>query len=247
LKLEDSRLVRLVAYKLFQEGFLDQAQYLFDSVVKMRGEEPQSHRDLALVLEEKGNYQEAVNTFYKIVTTQWPPRFAHIEDEVIMEMNRAIYLAKNAGKTVDTSDIDKRFLELFTPDIKLTIAWDTDDTCIDLFVTEPNGEVCNYGNHQTKLGGWSTPDYPGCNPTFSTAMLREYMIKKATAGTYKVACNYYSNSRQDLTGSSTIWFTLFTNYGTPTEKKKMTVLRLESNSTNPSSKSKYEIGTVEYK
>jgi hypothetical protein len=38
------------------------------------------------------------------------------------------------------------------------------------------------------------------------------MIKNGFPGNYHICANYYSNHRQDLTGGTTIWFTIYTNY-----------------------------------
>ena len=70
--------------------------------------------------------------YNKVIETEWPIRFQHIEDEVIMEMNRTIWLAEKDGVNVDTSKIDKRFLKKLPVDVKLVITWDADDLCIDL-------------------------------------------------------------------------------------------------------------------
>ena len=148
-------------------------------------------------------------------------------------------------KKVDTSKMEQRFLRLLPVNIHCTIAWDTDDTCIDLhstplaplllsfqiksnvfIVVEPDGVTNNYSNHVTAVGGFSSPDYPGCS-AYSTSMLRvlsspplpsililiifvylfiiimkEYMIKSALPGQYQLGCNYYSNYRQDLTAGT---------------------------------------------
>jgi len=218
LKLEDHRLLRIVANQLFQEGKLDQALWLFTTIVKLRAEEPQSHRELALVLAEKKQYQKAIDLLYKVVETEWPIRFQHIEDEVIMELNRTIWLAEKDKVPVDTSKIDKIFLQRLPVDVKLVITWDADDLCIDLHIYEPDGGKSFYGGNLTNLGGWSSPDYSGCT-AYSTSMLREYMIKNGFPGSYRICANYYSNHRQDLTGGTTIWFTIFTNYMKDDEKK----------------------------
>jgi len=213
--------------------------------VKMKAEEPQSYRDLALVYTDQRQYQKAIDLFNKVIIQEWPIRFQHIEDEVIMEMNRALWLAKKNEVSVDISSINNKFIEHMPVDVKLTIAWDTDDCCIDLHITEPTGTKSYYGNHCTEIGGWSTPDYPGC-PSYSTSMLREYMIKIGMPGKYTVNANYYSNYRQDLTGGTTVWFTIFTNYATELEQRTSTVVRLGTNSVVPSNSSQYEIGTMEY-
>ena len=50
LELEDAALVRILGHRLKQLGYLDLAVTTFEQVLAMRPEEPQSYRDLALVL-----------------------------------------------------------------------------------------------------------------------------------------------------------------------------------------------------
>ena len=53
LKLEDARLLRVLAHRLAQVEELDVAIELFDRVRRLRPEEPQSYRDLALALDRR--------------------------------------------------------------------------------------------------------------------------------------------------------------------------------------------------
>ena len=53
LKLEDARLLRVLAHRLAQVDELDMAIELFDRVRRLRPEEPQSYRDLALALDRR--------------------------------------------------------------------------------------------------------------------------------------------------------------------------------------------------
>jgi len=245
MKLEDPRILRIIANQLFQQGILDQALWLFTAIVKMRPEEPQSHRELAVAFTENKQFQKALETYYKIITTEWPIRFQHIEDDVLSEINRTIWLAGKSNVNVDTSFINPGFLFHMPTDVKLVITWDLDDLCIDLHIYEPNNEVSYYGHYMTSLGGWSSPDYSGCT-AYSTSMLREYMIRSGVPGTYRVCANMYSNSRQDLTGGTTIWFTVYTNYMKENEKRTFTVLRITEASPVPTHDSKKLIGTMEY-
>jgi len=77
-------------------------------------------------------------------------------------------------------------------------------------------------------------------------MLREYMIRSGVPGTYRVCANMFSNYRQDLTGGTTIWFTVYTNYMKENEKRTFTVLRITEASPVPTHDSKKLIGTMEY-
>ncbi len=55
LQLEDAALVRILGHRLEQLGYLDLAVTTFEQVLAMRPEEPQSYRDLALVLARRAD------------------------------------------------------------------------------------------------------------------------------------------------------------------------------------------------
>ena len=55
LQAADARLLRVAAHRLEQIGEQELAIDLFEKVLKMRPEEPQSHRDLALALSSRAD------------------------------------------------------------------------------------------------------------------------------------------------------------------------------------------------
>ena len=79
LELENAQVLRIMAYKLDTEGELDLAEEMFERVLKMRREEPQSYRDLALVLDRKQEFGRAMELLFKVVIGKWDSRFEEIE------------------------------------------------------------------------------------------------------------------------------------------------------------------------
>jgi len=81
LDLDDPSLLRVVAYRLLQAGDFDLAISILEDVLRMRPEEPQSHRDLALALarrseadlERRGvaDLERAMALLHKVVMTKW--------------------------------------------------------------------------------------------------------------------------------------------------------------------------------
>eukprot|EP01090_Pellita_catalonica_P012296 TRINITY_DN2630_c0_g2_i1.p1 TRINITY_DN2630_c0_g2~~TRINITY_DN2630_c0_g2_i1.p1 ORF type:complete len:485 (+),score=102.29 TRINITY_DN2630_c0_g2_i1:342-1796(+) len=250
IRLEDERLVRIVANRLWIEGRLDAALSLLLKVQRLRGEEPQSHREVGMVQSDLGNYQEAWDNLWHVIETDWPVRFQHIEDEIMWELQRTLVKAKKSGVKLDTNKCPKSMFEEFLAkpspmDVRLNIAFDADDVCIDLHIDQPDGSTCYYGKHTTAIGGWSSPDYSGCT-AYSTSMLREYTLKLGMPGQYKLRGNYYSKNRSDCLGASTIWFSIWTNYLSEGEKCDKVVIRLENSSTTGSSASMRNIGSMQF-
>ena len=218
LSLEDAQLLRVLAYKLSAYKAYPEAVAISRKVVAIREEEPQSYRDLGLALAQAGEYQQAIETLYKVVERRWDQRFRDVQLIAMNEINNII----NTQKGLRTSFIDKRLLKKEPVDIRVVLTWDTDNSDMDLWVTDPEEERCYYGHRQTYLGGIISKDVTGGYGP------EEFMLKKAPKGNYKIEVNYYGNRSQKQLLPVSLRITFFTHYGTPQEKKQETTVRLSN-------------------
>ena len=218
LSLEDAQLLRVLAYKLSAYKAYPEAVSISHKVVAIREEEPQSYRDLGLALAQAGEYQQAIETLYKVVERPWDQRFREVQLIAMNEINNII----NTQKGLRTSFIDKRLLKKEPVDIRVVLTWDTDNSDMDLWVTDPEEERCFYGHRQTYLGGIISQDVTGGYGP------EEFMLKKAPKGNYKIEVNYYGNRSQKQLLPVSLRITFFTHYGTPQEKKQETTVRLSN-------------------
>ena len=218
LSLEDAQLLRVLAYKLSAYKAYPEAVSISRKVVAIREEEPQSYRDLGLALAQAGEYQQAIETLYKVVERPWDQRFRDVQLIAMNEINNII----NTQKGLRTSFIDKRLLKKEPVDIRVVLTWDTDNSDMDLWVTDPEEERCFYLYRQTYLGGIISQDVRGGYGP------EEFMLKKAPKGNYKIEVNYYGNHSQKQLLPVSLRITFFTHYGTPQEKKQETTVRLSN-------------------
>jgi len=218
LRLEDAPLMRVLGHRLAQMKEWKLALSVFEKVLKMREEEPQSLRDLALVLEADGQYQKAFDTLCQVLEKNWDGRFPEIENTVLEEIN-----ALAARHTLDTSRLDPRLLLEMPVDIRVVINWDTDNSDMDLWVTDPSGETCNYSHNRTAMGGRISRDFTqGYGPEVFT-------LKRAKPGTYTIQANYFGTRQQTADiGPTTLHAEVFTNYGTPDQQRQDIMLRLDA-------------------
>jgi len=115
---------------------------------------------------------------------------------------------------VSTKEIDQRLISAMPVDVRIVISWNTDNSDMDLWVTDPNKEKCSYQHTRTAIGGRITQDVTqGYGP-------EEFMLKKAVDGKYTVEVNLFGDSRQTLGGPTAIKADLFTDYGKPTQKRE---------------------------
>jgi hypothetical protein len=250
LAIDDGRLLRIAAHRLQQLGRLDLAIDLFEKVSRLRPEEPQSFRDLALALADRADaaaanndssrarsdYGRALQLLHKVVMNTWQ-RFDGIEVIALTEANRLLARAESIGnpQSAIRNPFDPRLVKLLDPDLRIVLTWDTDNTDIDLHVLEPSGEECLYSHNRTTIGGAMSTDFTqGYGP-------EEYMLRRLMPGEYKIRAHFFGNRDQRLVGPTTVQATLITHYGRPDEKRQAITLRLKD------AKEMVDVGTVTLK
>ena len=228
LELENAALLRVLAYRLLQIGQLDLACGLFEQVLKLRPEEPQSFRDLGLALAKRGqnnknpaDCRRSMDLLAHVVKNQWE-RFDEIEVIALMELN-AVWADFTRRFPNDKAQfpVDERLKKLLELDLRIVMTWDADMTDIDIHVTEPSGELAMYDHNLTTIGGLVSKDFTqGYGP-------EEYCLHKAMHGTYKIEANYYGSQAALLMGPVTVQAEVITHFGKPNENRKSLTLRLE--------------------
>lgn len=234
LEAENYRLLRVLGYRLKQLGYNEYAIEQFKTVLRLRPEEPQSYRDLGLVYAQNNQYQEAVDMLYKIVEGSWDNRFPEIEVIAVEEMNQVIAEANRKKVSLNLLNVDGRLIYNMPVDIRIVLNWDTDNSDMDLWVTDPYGEKCYYKYRFTKTGGLMSRDFTGGYGP------EEFMIRKAVKGKYTIQANYYGTREQTVIGPTTVYLDIYTDYATGEEKKKTITLRLSQN------KEVINVGEVEF-
>ena len=231
LKIQDSRLLRTMAMALRQNNYFNISIWAYKKVLADRKEEPQSYRDLALTLiqriekgqtqsqDNKADYQQAAHLMYQVVTKKWD-RFDGIEVTVLMELNALIPILKK--NQINYDFIDKRLIDLLDVDLRITLAWDSDMTDIDLWVIEPSGEKITYSNTLSQVGGMFYKDFTGGYGP------EEYLLHHAPKGEYSIKVHFYGNNSPELTGATTLYVDVFTNFARKNQKSQTLSLRLEN-------------------
>jgi hypothetical protein len=220
MKLENAELLRMVANQLLEIGEKALAIETYKEIVSIREEHPQSYRDLALAENEAGNFQEALRLLYKLVTDTWDERFGDVKSIALNEMNAIISAQK--GKT-DISFIDSRLIYAMPVDVRIVIGWSSDNSDVDLWITDPYKQKCLYSEPLTRIGGKMSSDVTrGFGP-------EEFCLKKAVSGDYFVQVNLYGDTRTTLGGPISIKADCFTNFGKPNQERKAINVRVVEN------------------
>ena len=232
IELESPALIRVLAHRLAQISEYDLSVSMFEKALKLRPEEPQSYRDLALVLERRGDsgrrlarrrlqaradYTRALGLLSKVVMNKWD-RFNEIEVIALTELNNILPKARRLGAR--ELPVDQRLIKHLTMDIRIVMSWDADLTDMDLHVLEPSGEEAYYSHNRTQIGGMVTRDFTqGYGPEV-------YLIRRAMRGQYKIKTKFFGSSAAKLIGAVTLQVDVYTNYGRPNQRRRSMTLRL---------------------
>ena len=262
LRIEDPALLRVMAWRLKQAKAYAPAIATLRRVCKLRPEDAQSWRDLALALDEAGRMAlshaenaetaespdgrapsrpergsgaaeaparlaEALDLYRKVALTPWARHPESISLFAIEEYN-ALYAwctnSENSSPVTRRSSLEplpEGLRGLPDCDLRVMLAWDADETDVDLHVTEPSGEEAYYGHRRTRAGGDVSQDITdGYGP-------EEYLLRKAPAGGYKIRAHYFASHQQEVFGPATATATIFTDWGRPNQTFQTLSIRLD--------------------
>jgi tetratricopeptide (TPR) repeat protein len=236
-KLEDAAIWRSMGWRLREAGQYNEAEICFRKALKLRNEEGQSRRDLALVLSESGKaarnaaaLTEAMALLKEAAFTNFARRSGRRSNDrqvsivALEELNALIAWCAAVewpeGTRPTVPELDAAYRRDLPVKIRIVLSWDADETDIDLHVLEPDGEEAYYGHRRTSSGGFVSEDV-------TTGYGPEEYLRKEGLGTFKILSNYFASHQTALTGATTVTATVYTDWGTAAEKLKILTLRLD--------------------
>jgi Uncharacterized protein conserved in bacteria len=222
LQIENADLYKTISYKLREWGDYDNALFITAKVLKWRPMDPQSHRDYALVLQDKGMFNEALEQLYSILTQSYSPEAANrdegIEETLLMEINNIIKSNRAASSNVA---VNKKLIADLPVDMRVVINWNSQNTDIDLWVTDPNQEKCFYSNPTTAIGGRLSNDFTGGYGP------EQFLLKKALKGKYKIEVDFYNDDSLTLAGPAAVMAEIYTYYSSGKQERKIVTIYLD--------------------
>jgi tetratricopeptide (TPR) repeat protein len=237
--LEDASVWRSMGWRLREAGEYEVAIKCFAKALMLRGEEGQSRRDLALVLSEHGKrlaaagdgeavlcMNEAMALLREAAFTDFARRSGRRSNDrqvgiiALEELNALIAWCEAKGLNVAVPAIDSAFRRDLPLRVRIVLSWDADETDIDLHVLEPDGEEAYYGHRRTSTGGFISEDV-------TTGYGPEEYLRKEGLGRFRILTNYFASHQTALTGAATATATVYTDWGTESEKISVLTLRLD--------------------
>jgi tetratricopeptide (TPR) repeat protein len=186
--------LKAAAYLLESHKQFDFAIDMYKKIIAQFPENLTIQRDLALCYFQAENWQEAVNTYYKIILARTGNYNIQKEKELaLFEMNAVIALHKDS---LDISFINQNLIKVLPLDLRIVMESNFGYTN-NFKVTEPNSTICTGQNPVTKKGGKLSYTYYG---TYNFYGADEYIIKNGTPGRYRVKMDLYDlySNTQDI-------------------------------------------------
>lgn len=212
-----AQLLRAIAYKLEEHGLLEEAEHIYRRALELRGEEPQSYRDLALVLAKQSKFNECIALYDKILTRckpDWDARFSQVEVVALMDLCGILPLMDRMETSVSGFKIPYSIVPAASNpvevDLRSVLTWDVDGLDIELQVQEPDETMLTSFSNQSGTGGLLSRDFSGgYGPV-------EYLTRRAFPGTYQFFAKVKSPCAKPILGGEvTLRHTIFTDFGTP--------------------------------
>ena len=211
--------LRLVAYKATQQQEVFFAKRIYEKIVQLKPNEAQSYRDLALIYQETGDYQKAMDIYNDIENNRYPKvNFSGLKKAIINEMKRLILLHK---KELTLSKIPSKYLNIkgINNDVRIVFEWNDRTAGFDLQFVNPQKKFFTWSHtnaeNAARLQSESTQG-------FNT---EEFLLIDAEKGEWLI------NVEPKLLGKKTpvaLKYTVYKNYGKANETKTIKVLILNN-------------------
>lgn len=158
--------------------------------LELRPDRVNSHRHLALMLWLDGRPEEAARVLESALRQTFPNWYGDVHRVVRDELGY-VYRSWGANSPARRAEIEDRArdlgIDLSKRDgLRVTLAWETDASDVDLHVIDPGGEECFYG-HSRNRGGLEL--YQDITQGFGPEVIR---TSRAEKGTYHVGVRYFA-------------------------------------------------------
>lgn len=269
LRIEDPALLRVMAWRLKEAKAYEQAIATLRRVCRLRPEDAQSWRDLAIVLDEAGRSREAgggspdgsapsgpergsgaaeapallaeaLDLYRKVALTPWARHPDSISLFAVEEYNALYAWCTNS----ENSSLVARLSSLPEP---LPEGLRGLPDCDMRVVMSWDADETDVDLHVTEPSGEEA--YYGHRRTRAGGDVskditdgygpEEYLIRKAPAGGYRIRAHYFASHQQEVFGPATATATIFTDWGRPNQAFQTLSIRLDK------AREMIELGTVQ--
>jgi tetratricopeptide (TPR) repeat protein len=218
---KNPRILKAIAFKLEEQGHVRQATYVIEELLNLRPGHIQSYRDLAKLYVQIGKYNLAATLYKQMIYNTVP----NVDFEPLHPIifNEFRHLIANHKSKIDYSNIPNEFLSVnFKKDVRIVLEY-----------TNPQAEFeVQFVSPKKKYYTWRHTSFDNKDlmedEIAKGFALKEFIIEDANYGNWLVNVKNVNGSAEGI--PTLLKYTLYQNYGLPTEKKEVKVLNLANQS-----------------
>ena len=212
-------ILRALAYKYDEFELFEESIKVNKQLISFKPSESQSYRNLALSYQLNKQFTKAQEIYNKIHTNQYSDvnSFNGLKQTINAEYKNLVALHNSTLSATNTPEFYKKNVEY---DTRIVFEWSHFDTEFDLQIVNPQKRYFTWSHTQKEEASRFMKE------TSQGYGLEEFFITKKDKGEWLFNLTYYGKKTGDNSMPSYVKVTVYSNFGKPTQTKKVTVKEL---------------------
>ena len=212
-------ILRVLAYKYDEFEMFEESINVYEQLISFEPSESQSYRNLALSYQLNKQFREAQEIYNKIHYNQYSEvnSFNGLKQTINAEYKNLIALHNSTLLATNIPEFYKKKAEY---DTRIIFEWSHFDAEFDLQIVNPQKRYFTWSHTQKEEASRFMKE------TSQGYGLEEFFITKKDKGEWLFNLTYYGKKTGDNSMPSYVKVTVYSNFGKPTQTKKVTVKEL---------------------
>ena len=218
-KILNLEILRVLAYKYDEFEMFEESINVYEQLISFEPSESQSYRNLALSYQLNKQFREAQEIYNKIHYNQYSEvnSFNGLKQTINAEYKNLIALHNSTLLATNIPEFYKKKVEY---DTRIIFEWSHFDAEFDLQIVNPQKRYFTWSHTQKEEASRFMKE------TSQGYGLEEFFITKKDKGEWLFNLTYYGKKTGDNSMPSFVKVTVYSNFGKPTQTKKVTVKEL---------------------
>ena len=209
-------ILRALAYKYDEFELFEESIKVYKQLISFKPSESQSYRNLALSYQLNKQFTKAQEIYNKIHYNQYSDvnSFNGLKQTINAEYKNLVALHNSTLSATNTPEFYKKNVEY---DTRIVFEWSHFDAEFDLQIVNPQKRYFTWSHTQKEESSRFIKE------TSQGYGLEEFFITKKDKGEWLFNLIYYGKKTGDNSMPSFVKVTVYSNFGKPTQTKKVTV------------------------
>lgn len=218
-KIINLEILRMLAYKYEEFEMFEESIKVYNQLISFKPSESQTYRNLALSYQFNKQFTEAQEIYNKIHYNQYSEvnSFNGLKQTINAEYKNLVALHNS---TLLASNIPEFYKKKAEYDTRIIFEWSHFDAEFDLQIVNPQKRYFTWSHTQEEEASRFVKE------TSQGYGLEEFFITKKDKGEWLFNLTYYGKKTGDNSIPSYVKVTVHSDFGKPTQTKKVTVIEL---------------------